>query len=628
MTMIRPTNPNAIEELEHGVNEALRTYSNVHRGSGHFSEVTTYLYEKARQIVLKYMNLENSGRRVIFCTPSRAEVLCNLIRPGSFRCISSADLGLSLGVIAVAAEKRSLPAGAPFQTGGGSARLISPKWVIWAEAPERFEAGTPAIINIIAFARALLLAGRYGSNVFKDSSGKLTAEEILYHDELEKYSGPELLTILRKTMTGRDVQVPVAEGSTTYINLDNGASTPAFQPALKAFYQSLNLPLQVRSDIIKEVKSVLAGMLDAPQADFDVIFTSNTTEAINLASKSFSVNDENEMVIVNTLLEHSSNELPWRMIPNSDLIRMPVSPEGFLNLEELESLLRDYNQDSLHGKKRIRLVAVSGASNVLGTCNDLAAIGNIVHRYGAFLLADAAQLLAHRKMSMKQCGIDFLAFSAHKAYAPFGTGALVARKGLIHIDSLELDKITLSGSENIAGIAALGKALILLKRTGFEIIQEEERSLTAHALNGMARIKGLKVYGIKDPSAPEFARKGGVIVFSIDGLFANVVAQELAEHGGIGVRYGCHCAHMLVKYLLNVPPALAQFQGLIVSLFHGIRLPGVVRISIGIENTAEDLDTLLRMLEKIALKSFRKSKTDIKKRMNDFVLAASDKVYQ
>ncbi len=168
-------------------------------------------------------------------------------------------------------------------------------------------------------------------------------------------------------------------------------------------------------------------------AAYEVIFTSNATEAINLVAESLSRESEDgtEPVLINTLLEHSSNDLPWRMLPGYSLIRLYVDDEGFMDLKELEKLLSDYNQNGQHGKKRIKLVAVSGASNVLGVCNSLEEISRIVHSYGARLLVDAAQLIAHRKVDMEACGIDYLAFSAHKVYAPFGCGVLVARKGLL-----------------------------------------------------------------------------------------------------------------------------------------------------------------------------------------------------
>ena len=225
---------------------------------------------------------------------------------------------------------------------------------------------------------------------------------------------------------------------------------------------------------------------------------------------------------------------------------------------------------------------------------------------------------------MEECGIDYLAFSAHKAYAPFGSGVLVARKGLLHFSPAELDLIRSSGEENAGGIAALGKALVLLQRIGLDVIQEEEQALTGRALRGLAQIPGLTIYGIKDPDSPRFAQKGGVIVFRLEGIMANRVAKELAERGGIGVRSGCHCAHLLIKHLLNIHPLLELFQGLILTLFPQVALPGLTRVSLGIENSAEEVDTLIAVLDKIA----RQPRTGanrhaVRQQMDDFARAAA-----
>ena len=593
----------AFAELEQGVRAALETYSNVHRGSGHNSMVTTHLYEQARDIVLEYLNLDKNKYVVVFCSPRRAEMLKAQLEPASYTSVSSQDVGLPLGVRALAVERKRLPDGAPFQTGGGTARLVSPGWVIWANAPDKFEAGTPAIVNVIAFAKALRLIKQFGERAFRVTlTGEMAASDILHHDELEKYSGQELLDELKQTLIGRGIRVPTAEGDRPYINLDNAASTPTFTPIWNAARQTWRLSQPVREEIIREVKYICAGVLGAPSAAYDVIFTSNTTEAINLAAESLRKESEQDVkpVVLNTLLEHNSNELPWRMIPGLSLIRLPVDAEGILDLNELERLLRAYNQEGQYGKKRIKLVAVSGASNVLGVFNDLAKISRIVHQYGARLLVDAAQMVAHRKVEMEKCGIDYLAFSAHKVYAPFGSGVLMARKGLLHFSPTELELIRSSGEENASGIAALGKSLVLLQRIGLDLIRSEEQALTARALRGLAQIPGVEVYGIKNPDSPRFAQKGGVIVFGLKGTMANRVAKELAERGGIGVRYGCHCAHMLIKHLLHISPTLERFQGVMLTLFPKLSLPGLTRVSLGIENSEQDVDTLIRVLRDIA----------------------------
>ena len=621
---------NAFEELEKGVYSALETYSNVHRGSGHFSMVTTQLFEQARKIVLEYLGLNKGNHVVIFCTPRRAKVFIQQLQPENYQMVSSQNFGLSLGVTAMAVKRNKLPKGVPFHAGGGTARLISKEWIIWARSPDKFEAGTPAIINIIAFAKALRMIKFSGKDIFQNTPAeKLTATDILYHDELERFSGSKLLDELRKTLIGQGVQVPTTEGLRTFINLDNSASTPTFAPVWKAFQQAYRQPEQIKQEIIQEVRVICAEFLGAPLAEYDMIFTSNTTEAINLVSESLSrkADDTTEAVVVNTLSEHSSNDLPWRIIPNCSLVTLAVNDEGFAHLNELEKILIAYNQKALFGAKRIRLVAVSGASNVLGVCNNLEEISRMVHHYGARLLVDAAQLVAHRKISMEQCGIDYLAFSAHKVYAPFGSGMLVARKGLLKFNNEELDLIRTSGEENAGGIAALGKALVLMQRIGMDIIQEEEQALTAMALQGMAQIEGLEIYGIKNTESSGFSNKVGVIPFALKSKMATQVGKELALYGGIGVRTGCHCAHIIVKHILHVSPSLERFQRVIVTLFPGLSLPGVARISLGIGNSESDVDYLIEVLEKIAGKPQSSSKKEVQQQVKDFVLAAAERVY-
>jgi selenocysteine lyase/cysteine desulfurase len=620
----------AFAELERGVQATLETYSNVHRGSGYNSLVTTQLYEQARDIVLDYLGLREDKYTIVFTTPRRAELLKARLKPKNYRCLSSEDLGLPLGVRALAIERSALPGGIPFQTGGGTARLVSPGWVIWARTPDKFEAGTPAIVNVIALARALRLIQQFGSNAFRNVSGEQqAANEILYHDELEQFSGRGLLTELQQTLIGRGVRVPTVDGDRPYINLDNGASTPTFKPIWEAVRQTWQQPWKVQQAIVREVKSICAEVLGAPLTAYDVIFTSNTTEAINLVAENLGREIErgSQPVVVNTILEHNSNELPWRTLHCCSLIRLPVDDDGFVNLNELEPLLRAYNEQGQHGQQRIELVTVSGASNVLGVYNDLAAISRIAHRYGARLLVDAAQLVAHRKVEVEACDIDYLAFSAHKVYAPFGSGALVARKGLLNFSPAELELIRSSGEENAGGIAALGKSLVLQQRIGFDVIQAEEQALTARALRGLKQIPGISVFGISDPDSPQFLHKGGVIVFRVEGLMANRVAQELSARGGIGVRSGCHCAHMLVKRLLHISSALERFQGVILTLFKQVSLPGLTRISLGLENSAEEIDTLLRVLRDIAAQPQSRSDAAVQRQMNDFARAVAQCVY-
>jgi selenocysteine lyase/cysteine desulfurase len=305
-------------------------------------------------------------------------------------------------------------------------------------------------------------------------------------------------------------------------------------------------------------------------------------------------------IILNTIVEHSSNELPWRMLPGHTLISLSADMNGFLDMNELEDILNAYNQTGKHGNMRIEIVAVSGASNVLGVCNDLKEISRIVHKYGARLLVDAAQLVAHRQITMEISGIDFLVFSAHKVYAPFGCGVLVSRKDQLQFSHEALELIRLSGEENVGGIAALGKALLLLQRVGMDAIRHEEQVLTAKALRGLSEIKGMTIYGLQNPVSPAFTDKLGVIAFALNGRRPDFIAREIAWRGGIGLRTGCHCAHILIKRILNISPFLEQVQRLIQILFPKFRFLGVMRISLGAGNSEEDIDRLMKVLCDIA----------------------------
>ena len=618
----------ARKEIERTVRTALETYSNVHRGSGHHSLVSTRLFDQARDVVLRHLGLDARTHIVVFCTPRRARVLTSRLVPRSFVVVSSADVGLPVGLRAVAVKRNALPEDTPLDVGGGTARLVAPSWVVWARGAERFEAGTPAVVNVVAFAKALL-ARRAGRDVQElESDEPLTAAEILHHDELSGLSGRELLERLRETLIGRAASVPTAGGARAYVNLDNAASTPTFTPIWEAVRRTWRQTPDVQQDVVRETRALCAKVLGAPLASYEVVFTSNTTEAINLAARGLANERtaDGESVVVNTLIEHNSNELPWRALPGVSLVRMPVGDEDFLDQDALERLLSDYNGQARYGRKRVRLLAVSGASNVHGAFNDLAAIGRIAGRHGVRLLVDAAQLVAHRRVEMEACGIDYLAFSGHKAYAPFGSGALVVRRGLLRLSPEETEAVRASGDENVLGIAALGKALSLLQRIGLELIEQEERALTARLLRGLAQIPRIRVYGVRQVDSPRFAQRGGVVAFDLKGRMPQRVAEALAQRGGIGVRFGCLCAHMPIKRLLRIPRFLEELQRFVVTLFPRLALPGVARVSLGLQNSVEDVDTFLRVLGEIARERGGRDRR-VALEIETFVRSAAERVY-
>ncbi|UCF13110.1 MAG: aminotransferase class V-fold PLP-dependent enzyme [Thermoplasmatales archaeon] len=638
----------AFAELERAVHAALELYSNIHRGTGHNSMVSTTLFERARDIVLKYLNLDKNRYEVVFCTPIRLENLKKQLKYEDYYLISSQDIDLPLGVRALVIKRKFLRKCAPFQTGGGMIKYVCAKSVLWAEDPDRFEAGTPNIINVITFAKALQLIMNLGDDIFKEKYDMaVTSFQDLNQNDYLKYSEKNSLFELRKVMIGQNIRVPTEVGENSYINFDNAASTPTFMPIWETVCQTWKQPKHVQLKIVSEVKKICAEFLGAPLDKYDVIFTSNTTEAINFVAQSLAVEytDGIEPVVSNTLLEHHSNELPWRYISGVSLIRISIDDDGFVDLNELERILRDYNKYHKHGKKRVCIVAVCGASNVLGVFNDLQSISRIVHKYGAYLLVDGAQLVAHRSIKLIDVDIDYFAFSAHKVYAPFGSGALVVRKGLLSLNSNRLSKIKLSGEENVVGIAAMGAALTLLQRIGMDVIEDQEKALTQRALRGLSRIPNIEIFGIQNPDSPRFHTKGGVIVFSLKKVPHNLVAKELAEYGGIGVRNGCFCAHLLIKRIVMIHPIRilgAKLFYMFLPKLTSKTLPGLVRVSFGIENNKKEVDWLIQTLKIIASKPRSRAKrllaythngtpslphTAIQDRIEEFVEASVNRVY-
>jgi selenocysteine lyase/cysteine desulfurase len=229
-------------------------------------------------------------------------------------------------------------------------------------------------------------------------------------------------------------------------------------------------------------------------------------------------------------------------------------------------------------------------------------VSEITHKYGAKLLVDGAQLVAHHKTNIKDHNIDFFAFSAHKMYAPFGVGVLVARKTVFKYNKKELDEVRSSGEENLAGIAALGKILLLLDKIGIDLIEDYERELTRIALEGLKKIKNLDIFGISSNEIKDLNKRSSIISFSLKNVPHNLAAKEFSEYGGIGMRSGCFCAHILVQQVLHVQQIRilgARMTSIILPKKTDMCLPGTLRVSFGIENNASEISYLLKIIERI-----------------------------
>jgi selenocysteine lyase/cysteine desulfurase len=592
----------AFDELLQRGFTALETYSNVNRGTGQFSNVTTRLYEHARHQVLLYARLSPRRYEAVFCNQTQRERLLCAYRQHVVFQIDAADIGLQLGVGALVFRKHILPRLKPVATGGGMVELVNRSFAVFARGADRFEVGTPPIMNAILLGIALqMLRESNDPTLFTSRKSHPDPAAILSNKEWPGLSGETLLTALRQTHIGRQVPVPTTAGNKHYINFDGAASTPSFAPVWQTFCEVLRLPPEQQQTMVAHAAVILRGFFDAPPDQYDLCFTTNTSEAIHLALQALKqaceANDC-QPVILNTLMEHHSNELPWRYEPSFTLAQTPIDRDGFIDLPALETNLRAYNHDHSHGDQRIVLVTVNGASNVLGSLNPLEEIAALAHRFGARLLVDGAQLSAHRAFSLQQSGVDFYTFSAHKIYAPFGSGGLLLPAGMLTAKQAA----PYHTIANAAGIAALAKAVSLLQRIGMDVIEAYERELTRRALAVLASFDRLRVYGINHPDDARFIDKAPVIAFEMRGMPHNLLAKYLADLGAIGTRNGCFCTHMLVIDLMGIAAWRSRLAKWVLDLGGDWLLPilpGLVRVSFGIENDLQEIDQLRQTLLEI-----------------------------
>ncbi|MFC2031652.1 aminotransferase class V-fold PLP-dependent enzyme [Chloroflexota bacterium] len=436
-------------------------------------------------------------------------------------------------------------------------------------------------------------------------------------------TGNGRLTIdnVREQIVGVDAQVPLIDGSQrTYVNFDNAASTPALRPVydkvneFMTWYSSIHRGTGFKSQIASEAydlaHDIVGCSVGANLETNTVIFGKNTTEAINKLARRYPF--EPDDIVLCSLLEHHSNDLPWRQ--HADLLRVAVLDDGTLDEDDFDRLL------SRHAG-RVKLVAISGASNVTGCLNPIHRLAEKAHAVGAEIVVDAAQLAPHRAIDMRSDDdpghLDFVVLSAHKMYAPYGTGALVGPTSVFEqgipdvvgggtVDIVTVDEVRWAGppdrdeagSPNVVGAVALAQSILSLQEIGMDSLARHEADLTAYALDRLRDISGIKIYGLTDPKRTD--DRLGVIPFNLHGVDHYKLAAVLSYEGGIGVRNGCFCAHPYILRLLSVSggEALRHQQDIVAGTRVG--LPGLVRISFGCYNTRGEVDYLAEILTRIA----------------------------
>lgn len=386
----------------------------------------------------------------------------------------------------------------------------------------------------------------------------------------------------------------VPENGKRLIYLDNAATTSKPLSVLRAveqYYSHDNAnphrgvyELGVRAtDAHENSRQAVAEFLNA--SSDEIIFTQNTTEALNLTAYSYGLEflKEGDEIVL-SVAEHHSNLVPWQRVAKATgarLVYVYPGPDGRLTEEELDKKITS----------RTRLAAIAHVSNVLGAQAPVESIVRRAHAAGAVVVLDCAQSVPHLPVDVKALDVDFAAFSGHKLYAPMGIGVLYGKKELLEkmppflsggdmISSVHEHSVSYAkgprrfeaGTRNVGGEVGLAAAIGFLKSLGWDEIQSHEQSLMVRALEGLKELPHVTIYG--DPCP---LRRYGVISFNIEGVHPHDVATIL-DADGITVRAGHHCAQPLMDFL-------------------GIN--ACARASFGVYNTEEDVDAFLSCVKNV-----------------------------
>jgi cysteine desulfurase/selenocysteine lyase len=356
------------------------------------------------------------------------------------------------------------------------------------------------------------------------------------------------------------------------IYLDNAATTQKPRQVIDAlvdFYTNTNAnvhrgvhTLSVESTDLYEAARERVGNFLGARSPEEVVFVRNTTEAINLVAVCWGrANLKPGDEILASTLEHHSNLVPWQRVAQETGARIRLihlTPDGTVDLDDYRQLL----------SPRTRVVAIAHASNVLGTISNLAEVSELAHRVGAIVMADGAQSVPNVPTDVTALGIDFLAFSGHKMLAPTGIGGLWGRRELLEemppflggggmIREVFEDRATWAplpekfdaGTPNIADAIGLGVAIDYLENVGMTNVRAHEVDVAGYALERLARVPDVSVYGPRDPSL-----RTGVVSFNLEGVHPHDAGTVLDE-AGIAVRAGHHCCQPLHR-LLDVAATL------------------------------------------------------------------------
>jgi len=423
-------------------------------------------------------------------------------------------------------------------------------------------------------------------------------------------------------------------GKLNYVNLDNAATTPPFKcveehvtnylASYGSVHRGAGTKSKVSTDEYERSREYIKKFVKAPDDSY-VILTGNTTGAMNAAAYFFSYLEGKVAV---SSIEHSSSWLPWIMaegikklgskqmnlsqldeaneqiqkLGREQVVRYDVNDQFEFDLEDIRELFKG---------NKVKAFVLTASSNATGYCPDIKAIGEIVHANNAMFIVDACQYIQHHKIDMQELGIDFLAASGHKFYAPYGAGFLIGPKKFLdkflpyQIGGGNLPYITKEGeflryenqlahdpgTPNAVGMVAMARALKELEDIGLENVKAYEKSLTKQAYEALKQIPKVRLLVNEK-------HLNTVVPFVIEGLTPRETAETLNERFGVGVRAGSFCVYNVVRTLFGIEDETAIIEG--VKKGDKSVIPGFVRASFALCNTQEDVDRFVGAIKEIA----------------------------
>jgi selenocysteine lyase/cysteine desulfurase len=397
-------------------------------------------------------------------------------------------------------------------------------------------------------------------------------------------------------VTGAEILAPLIQGGhIRYANLDYGASAPALSvvsaylneilPYYASVHRGAGYASQISTSVYENARNIVRDFVGG-RPDDSVIFTRNTTDSLNLLAGCLPYADGQPTGEVLYLdIEHHANLLPWQGVPHRSVVAARTIAGTVAALRaELQA-------------GHVSLLAVTGASNVTGEILPIRALAALAHEYGARIVVDAAQLAPHRRINISTDDVDYLAFSGHKLYAPFGAGVLVGRTdwldaGTPHlagggaVREAKLDGVSWAtgparhegGSPNVLGAATLARATQVIASLDQDRWHAHEAAIRSYLVEGLQKIDGVTVHQIFSDTDPGTGTIG-VVNFSVAGYDAGLVAAYLSAEHGVGLRDGRFCAHPLLKRL-GLPS-------------------GSLRASFGVGSRLEDAERLLAGLDQL-----------------------------